>query len=395
MQTRIIIKKIASIFGVKIKKDFKIIPLFKKNVFKTVYKKRVLISYITDPFFIKNNLSHTNSLECYTSAKIFNELGFNVDVIDFSSNRSVDYSKYDIIYGMGNPFEKSFYYNGTPIKRIFYATGCNPMYSNIVTILKVRGLKEKTNKILINSSRFIHSSPELQVLLSDKVIILGNSFVLDTYRKFDAEGIDRYTNLNAFFYDVYNPDLSKKDFSRAKKHFLWFGSSGLLHKGLDLLIDIFSKREDIYLHICGASDNEKEFFNYYNPILKKSKNIFNHGFVDIRSNKYNRIVDECTFTISPSVSEGGSPAVLNTIANGGLIPIITKSSSLDIDGFGIVIEKPTLELVANAIDQALLLNEKKLLEMSTLAKNTIRNNYTHEDYKKNLNGIITNITKQL
>ena len=185
-----------------------------------------------------------------------------------------------------------------------------------------------TGRICCLRRNFLEQSPYLQTFLSDGVVVLGNDFVLDTYKNYDKQGAERFKNLNAFFYDVYDIDLSKKDFSKAKEHFLWFGSSGLLHKGLDLLIDIFSKRRDIYLHICGASKKEKDFFDYYGPALSKSKNIINHGFVDIKSEEFKNIMDQCAFIIFPSVSEGGAPAVLNTIANGGLIPILTKSTGL-------------------------------------------------------------------
>ena len=379
-----------SIMGIKVNRNYKIIPLFKKDVFHTNYGKRVLISYITDPFYTKNNLSHTNQLECYTAAKIFSKLEYDVDVIDISSKKNINYSKYDIIYGMGDHFENSFYYTDKKIKRIFYATGCNPIYSNIQTILKIRDFNISHDKLIMTSSRFTEKNPDLQILLSDKVIVLGGKFALNTYKETDKSGEDRYVNLNAFFYDTYDIDLTKKDFHEAKKHFLWFGSSGLLHKGLDTLIDIFSKRKDIYLHICGASSNEKEFFDFYSPILKESENIINHGFVDIRSNKYKEVVDQCAFTISPSISEGGSPAILNTIANGGLIPIITKASSLDIDDVSIIIKEPKLDLIKYAIEKALELDTEQISKISTLAKDKIRNNYTLSEYEKNLEILIRN-----
>lgn len=385
------LKKILLAFGLKVTKGLKFVPLLKHNVFKTDYQKKVLISYLTDPFIRKNDLSHTNLLECYTAAEIFNELGFGVDAVDYFADKKIDYSQYEVIYGMGQILEKSFYFDRHPLKRIFYATGCNPVYSNIETLLRVRDFFERHGKCLLNSSRFLAGGFYLQTFLSDSVIVLGNDFVLNTYRKYDQPGASRFTNLSAFFYDVYNIDLSKKDFFQAQKHFLWFGSSGLLHKGLDLLLDFFSEHSDIFLHICGAPVQEKGFFQYYSPLLEKSKNIINHGFIDIRSEEFRKIMDECAFVVSPSVSEGGSPAVLNTMANGGLIPIVTRSSGLDIDNFGIIIENSEMSAVEAAINQALLLDGRQLLAMATTAKDTVRHNYTYSQYKKNLKRLIKDI----
>ena len=385
------IKSILSFFGIKITREFKIIPLFKKNVFHKKYKKRVLISYLTEPFIKSNNFSHTNLLECYTAGKIFDELCFCVDVIDHSSNKKIDYSKYDVIYGMGNALEKSFYMNHDKLIRIFYSPGCNPVYSNTETLLKVREFYNAHGERMLSSSRFMEQNYELQILLSDGVIVLGNDFVLDTYKKFDKHRLERYEKMNAFFYDINNIDLSKKNIEETRKNFLWFGSSGLLHKGLDLLIEIFSKNQDITLHICGAPKIEKCFLDYYNQTLIESKNIINHGFIDIRSENFKEIMGQCAFTIFPSVSEGGAPATLNTIANGGLIPIITRSAGLDIDNFGIIIEKPELKYVNEAIEKALLLDNAQILNMSILAKTNIRDNYTYNIYKKNLNNLIKKI----
>lgn len=385
------IKKIFQFFGFKISKGFNLIPLFKRNIFNSQYSKRVLISYMIEPFVKKNDFSHSNLLECYTAAEIFNELGFCVDVIDLSSNKKIDYSKYDVIYGMGSPLERSFYFDKKKIKRIFYATGCNPIFSNINTLNRIRNFYNYNKKFLLSSTRYISTSFNLQLLLSDYVIVLGNDFVLDTYNKFDENGKDRYINLNAFYYDVYDIDISKKDFSESKKHFLWFGSSGLIHKGLDSLIDLFSERDDIFLHICGAPQTEKEFFDHYNQKLIKSSNIINHGFVDIKSDKFKKIMDKCAFTIFPSVSEGGAVSILNTVANGGLIPIITKSTGLNVEDFGIFIEKPDLNLVKDSIEKALSLDLNNLRRMSILAKKDIRDNYTYNKYRQNLKNLIKKI----
>jgi hypothetical protein len=118
------------------------------------------------------------------------------------------------------------------------------------------------------------------------VIVLGNDFVLKTYTDYDTEKSERYKNLNAFYYDINNTDLNKKNFKEAKKHFLWFGSTGSLHKGLDILIEIFSNRNDIILHICGMNKNENNFIKFYEQNFNKCKNIINHGFVKIKSKNF-------------------------------------------------------------------------------------------------------------
>jgi len=390
-----LLKKILFIFGYQLSSNFVISKLYKKNAFNTKYNKKVLIAYITKPFFEGINYSHTNSLECLTAAEIFNNLGYRVDVIDYNLTKKINYAQYDIIYGMGSALERAFYYQGTNKQlRIFYATGCNPIYSDVATTLRAREFYLEHNIILMNSARIVRKSQHAQILLSDAVIVLGNKNVLDTYTNIDPQRTDRYIKLNAFFYDTYNINLEKKDFSKAKKHFLWFGSGGLLHKGLDILIDIFSKREDIHLHICGNLSNEKGFFNYYKYELTNKKNIIYHGFIDIRSKQFKSIMDICGFVIFPSVSEGGSPALLNTIANGGLIPIITKLTGLDLSKYGWIIDKPKLKNFEMAIDMVLKLENDELKQKAINIKKHVRAYYSYNKYKENLTNIITGILEK-
>jgi len=143
---------------------------------------------------------HSNALECYTAAEIFHNLGYCVDVVDHSVNRKIDYSKYEIIYGMGPMLERSFYSNENSRQiRIFYATGCNPIYSDVETTLKARDFYKKHGRLLMKSIRIIQQSQHAQILLSDAVIVLGNKFILKTYTNCNPNGLGRYLRIEAFF----------------------------------------------------------------------------------------------------------------------------------------------------------------------------------------------------
>jgi hypothetical protein len=387
-----IIQKIALLFNLRIRKNLIIQRLYLKNVFKSDYNKRVLLAYITDPFTTQMNMSHSNLLECYSAAEIFNKLGYSVDVADYKIGKKINFENYEIIYGMGKILENSFNFgkNYNPL-RIFYATGCNPIYTNVATVLRVGEFYKKHGKFLLDSSRLNPDSQHAQILLSDAVIVLGNDVVFETYIRYDEERKNRYYKINLFFHDVHDININKKNFLKAKHHFLWFGSNALLHKGLDILIDIFSKRDDIFLHICGANNNEKGFFNHYISLLDKSKNIINHGFVKIESEEFRSIMNNCAFVVFPSVCEGGSPAVLNAIANGGLIPIITKMTGLDLRNYGWVLEQPELELFERTIDQVSKLDTNELIERAEKVRLHVRSLYTLKNYKKNLEQIIIDI----
>ena len=358
-----------------------------KNVFNTNFKKRVLISYILEPFQIGIKYSHTNYMECYTAALIFSELAFDVDVINFLDKRNIDYNGYDIVYGFGYPLENAFYSDcAEMIKKIFYGTGSCNFHSNKETCLKVLRFQKEKGKIIPQSGRFTNTFWTLQMLMPDFSISLGNQFVANTYLEINPDLNIR--TLPAFYYDCYDINLLQKDFKKSKKHFLWFGSLGLLHKGLDILIDIFCEKNDIFLHICGASKNESKFFDYYQPIIDKSDNIIEHGFLDVRSSDFKEVMNLCAFVLFPSVSEGGCAAVINVMANGGLIPIISTSAGLDVDEYGYIFRNIDKNMILNIIDNVTKLSEEELYAKSLKIKSHVRDVYSYQNYKQNLKEIL-------
>jgi len=360
------------------------------NYYNTDYNKKVLIAYLTTAFKHKNSYRHSNTLEGVTAAEIFNELGYQVDVANYNSSLSIDFSNYDVVYGMGTLFERSFYSQSKKLKRIFYATGCNPIYSNIATTLKVRSFFELSNLLIPESSRIIKESQHFQILLSDAVIVLGNEYVKSTYLKYDTIE-NRYSNLNAFYFDVHIPDVSKKNFKTARNHFVWFGSSGALHKGLDIAIEYFLVHPELTLHICGLSNTESKFFNFYKDRIESSDNILNHGFVDITSDLFINIMNGSCFALFPSISEGGAPALLNVIANGALIPIYSKSTGVDLEEFGCEVEEITIDAFSDAINSMLQLDDEQLAYKAQSVLEFVRKNYTYSIYKNNLRNIICKV----
>lgn len=347
---------------------------------------------MTEPFITGIKKSHTSYLECFTAAKIFDELGFQVDVANYyDADINIDYSVYNIVYGQGYPLENAFYFNETEkIYKIFYSTGCNPFFSYKESGLKVNDFYKKNKKMIPQSSRISNDFWTFQSFCADYTVILGNQFVADTYTVINPT--IKYSSLNCFYHDVFDIDISKKNFDKAKNKFLWFGSSGLLHKGLDLVIDCFVTNTDLELHICGANKGEEKFFEFYQPIINKYDNVYDHGFVDIESEQFKNLMYDCAFAIFPSVSEGGGASLLTVMANGGLIPICSTSVGLDLEVFGFCYKQNDfISLLAN-IAKAVTIDSLELRNLSITVKETIRSNYSFSGYEQNLKDILNKIS---
>ncbi|MDP2090204.1 MAG: glycosyltransferase [Candidatus Gracilibacteria bacterium] len=341
------------------------------NFYKTNYKKNVLISYIKYPFIKGVNYSHTNNIEAISIGEVFNKLGYNVDIVNYDYEGKINYEKYNIIFGFGEPLEKSFYFNINNLKRIYYGTGMHLFIQNYNTIKRIGGLYNKKGILIVESSRLVFKSWNIQTQLSNAIITLGNNTIIDSYKQFYDKSIYSipvtYYNIENINYDISN-NIEEK-----KLNFIWFGSSGLIHKGLDLLLEIFKEKGDLNLHICGPIDNEKIFKDYFYSELYETKNIFNYGFVDIHSYKFKSIVNKCAFSIFPSCAEGEPSSIINLMSL-GIIPIVTKESGINLD-LAINIDSLNKYEIINSINKVNKLNNLEIINFSKKIKEeTLKNN---------------------
>jgi glycosyltransferase involved in cell wall biosynthesis len=387
MSTRTM-RKIINNFGFDIRKLGNA-PI--NNVFgRKQSDKKVLISFDTNPFTLGINKRHTVGLECMTAAKAFAEMDYLVDVIPFDSEIKYELDDYDVLYGFGEPLEKSFYgANAAKVCRVAYMNGCSPVYALRESALRVKAAYERTGVMMPESSRILEKTWRLQTIMSNYIITLGNSFVRQTYLN-ENKDLPVH-NINAFFFDVIGLDeIRKKDFKKSRKNFLWFGSSGAVHKGLDLLIEVFAQRSDVNLHICGLSKSEFNFLRVYGAIIERSENIINHGFIDLDSDNFKQIMFNCGSVIFPSASEGGAVSVLNVVANGALFPILSSSTGLDLQNIGMELLTVSKDSIHSAIDEYLKLPEKDVIDRSMIACQTVRQDYTYSKYEHNLKSKIAN-----
>jgi glycosyltransferase involved in cell wall biosynthesis len=143
-----------------------------------------------------------------------------------------------------------------------------------------------------------------------------------------------------------------------KRKFLWFGSLGLIHKGVDILMDALNVLPDCSCDFYGVSDREKELFMHL-----KAGNANYCGRINVQSRRFidEVALDHC-FLVFPSCSEGMSTAVCTCMA-AGIIPIVTQVSGFDPHPGIIYLEDESVEGVANAMRRALEMPDEEILRM--------------------------------
>jgi glycosyltransferase involved in cell wall biosynthesis len=190
--------------------------------------------------------------------------------------------------------------------------------------------------------------------------------------------------LNSKF--VYN----KKDHLLTRKNFLWLGSSGAIHKGLDILIDVFKKRDDITLTIGGLLQQEKKILNFSNR-----SNIFDHGHIDIKTDTFLNIVQKCSYIILPSCSEGFSTSISTGMLH-GLIPIVMNDTGFNkLSTNAIFLNDYSIEYIDNKLTELSNAIPEDLNSFSKNVYNFAQNNFTSRAFETNFRKIINNILNQV
>jgi glycosyltransferase involved in cell wall biosynthesis len=387
--------KLQNTFSI-LKEEFRIAAktIFKSpiiNYYGTSFQKNALVSYISNPFRKNPDLSHTNSFEALEIGSALNAAGFNVDIADYDYRGFINYSKYKLIFGFGNPLVNSFYNRKHKIVSVYYGTGMHINTQNYNSLIRIKEVYNKKGVFLPGSGRIVDKAWSIQTTLIDAMVLLGNQEVTNSYTPYFK---GKTFNIPAMYLKVidFNDIIASKNFNDARNHFLWFGSSGLIHKGLDLLLEIFSRRKDIYLHICGPLDNEPEFKIAYSDELNNKENIYYHGFVGLNSAFLEELLKKCAFVIFPSCSEGGSPAVLNICGNGGLIPLLSKEATIDVDDFGFIFNEITRNDIQSVIDTAIKMTDEEIKEKSIKCGNIISTKNSRSNYSLELKKCINEIT---
>lgn len=369
---------------------------FVKDIFGRKREKRVLLCHLPEAFASENpSKHHSNLTEGWVIARCFDRLGYSVDCTS-RAKIGLNYAPYDVVFGInGNAFMGSFSAD-TKINplRIFYSVGAESCFNYRVTSMRNADFYSRHGCWLLGSNRYMPGDPRnyYEAHFSDAVICLGDEFV---YNQFLAEETrsERYRWLPAFCFKV-TDGFAEKNFAECRRHILWFGSTGLLHKGLDIAFDFALAHPEFTLHVCGSSSRERDFWNYYNPKIRGKENIIMHGFVNIESREFADILAQCGLLLNPSISEGGAVAVLNVLGNGALLPVYSRATGIDLENVGIVVENVCYSDFEEAVMRADALPLEEFEQLAVGAYNRISNGYTVEQYEENMYTIIKDIIEK-
>ena len=285
----------------------------------------------------KNNLEyrHTNEWEIIEIVRILNTLGFVVDVIDRGALNFKPDDKYDLFIGIaagdsGRHYKKYAELLPSAIK-VALCAGPEPKLSAQLTREQYArfNLRYKSNlptmrEPTIDFDSFAKSS--------DALLVIGEKgqFCYESYQRHNMPVYNYLPGCSSEIRFLHHW-VSMRD----RTKFICFSGDGFICKGVDLVVEAFSKHPELSVYICGP-DTEQGFFDVLGETIKTSKNIFYEGFVEVGGKRFEELVSSCSFVISNSSSEGCATSVA-TMMSAGLVPVLNYETGINIDNCGVYI----------------------------------------------------------
>ncbi len=363
---------------------------FTKGSAKTLTKRALLIyllpGFYTDPAELERK-GFVTALQSLEIARALNRLGYIVDAIDHTDDTFVPKAHYDVCFGMHYNYGRLLpLLAKNKVTTIYYATGAYWEVENAAEQARCKSLKARRG---LDSQLPLRLKPNNWVQRSDAIIAQGNDYVLDPYRMHNSRvfGIDHAASFTGA------PDFERKDFSlSARRNFLWFGSIGLLHKGLDVVLEAFSELKDLHLWVCGPlqSPDEREFVRAYRKELFHTPNIHPIGHINIRSDTFRQLTEKCVATVHASCADSVPGGVLDCMAR-ALIPVVSVESGMDTAGFGITLEQSSVAEIRQAVTDITNTPPEVCRRMSEEAYQTATTRYTLSCFSDNIERILKEI----
>jgi hypothetical protein len=339
--------------------------LFQKTVLKNYRrycrqkKGHALLYYKTDslvPGYL-HTYQHTNHWEITEIGRLLNQLGYWVDIIDRRAPASLQLQdKYDIF--IANALSDStqnypIFANQLPsAKKVLYATCSYPEIHNQRLLARHHYFTARNNyhlplRRLITNVDMLKLSPHIDAIFS-----VANDYNNQTFNSLGKPLYRIYTSTTPHL-SIAPSEISQKN----PHHFLFFGGSGNLLKGLDLALETFSKLPHLNLFVAGPL--EKDFINFYQPLLNRSPNIHIKNFVPVNSSKFINLTRHCAFIFLPSATEGTATSV-TTCLRRGLIPLVTPETGIDTEDFGFLLENIQISTLTKTLNHCSTLTTHEL-----------------------------------
>jgi glycosyltransferase involved in cell wall biosynthesis len=347
----------------------------------------VLVSFMNEGFFLKPSQpipnDHISYWKTVQMADTFRELGYSVDIIHHRNLKFLPQKDYSVVVDTRHNLERIAPFLDKKCVKIMHLDTAHILFHNAAEANRLLALQQR-RKVTLAPSR--HEIPNLGIEHADCATTCGNEFTISTFR---------YANKPIYRLpvpvSVSCPWPTGKSFEACRKRFFWFASYGMVHKGLDLVLEAFAKMPGFHLTVCGPVEKEPAFVQAYRKELYHTPNIQTIGWLNTDSEQFRTLTETCVAHVYTSCSEGGGACVLETM-HMGLIPLVSYETSVDVHDFGVMLKSASIEDIQDGVR---IIAEMPAVELERRARKAwgfARENHTRnkfaEAYRKTVETII-------
>jgi glycosyltransferase involved in cell wall biosynthesis len=299
---------------------------------------RAIFSYIVDPFLVPPDVpvshSHTHFWESRTMGRTLAALGFEVDVVHWTNRTFEPRGAYDLLVDVRLQLERLAPRLGPACLKVMHAETAHPSFYNPAQRARLAALESRRG---IRLAPFKRLEDNRAIEHADAATILGNDATQATYR-FAGKPLYPVPISQPVLY----PFPERKDFAAARRRFIWFGSGGMVHKGLDLVLEAFAGTPELELTVVGPVEREREFERAFASELYRTPNIRTVGWVEVAGSSFTALADAAVALVYPSCSEGQNGGTV-TCMHAGVLPLVTREVGIDVaPDFGVVLSDPSV-----------------------------------------------------
>lgn len=345
--------------------------------------RRALLAYVKlDQKGRSEQTPHANVTEALSLVAVMNRLGFAVDTCAFDSAHRAAVESYDLIVGLGLAAENAARWE--PHRVVGYLPGAPHDSTARAELRRLREIEDDLGVRLppIRSQTTLYPA----LYSASKAIVVGSrGWALEEFRKWrrDPCGVRLPVSPRVL------RSGEKLGSARDRHHvpaFVWFGSSGAVLKGLDLLILAFKSGDLGHLVIAGNTSADAAFWRVFGQIVEHSPFIHPAGHVMPWSRRMRSLMRATDFVVLPSASEGTATGVLSCMAH-GKIPIVSDRAGITWSD-RLQISRLTVDAVAEACTGAGRLSRQDRWELGTRARRWVAEEHTIGCFQADLHDVL-------
>ena len=341
-------------------------------------KGNVLISYNNEGFLFKRRgepvpISHPSYYKGMVMAQTFLDLGYDVDAIHCENQRFIPWKPYDVVVDVRFNLQRLKPYLPETCIKIFHCDTAQAVFQNVAEMNRMLAFQQRKG-VTVPANRL--ETPHLGIDHAQYLTTCGNDFTIKTYA-YSGKPIFRLPSITQTTW----PWFENKDLEACRHRFLWYGSRGMIHKGLDLVLEAFTQLPDCHLTVVGPVLNEPEFATAYRDELFHTPNIRCVGWLDNSSDQFRNILEHSIAHVFCSCSEAGAAAVIETMA-AGVIPVVTYEASVDVEDYGVLIKDVSIETIIQRIRSIAEMSGDELRRRSRNAWETATAKHRPEQFER-------------